>query len=117
MPRDAFEAFATEPAVGASGRLRALSDEQFLALNIPPRGMVMSPWLPEKGLAMVHSPRGVGKTHFCMAVAYAVASGGEFLGFKAPHPRRVVYLDGEMPANAMQRRLAALVEGFQSPPP
>src|SRR5262249_32309865 len=35
----------------------------------------------------------------------------------APHPRRVVYLDGEMPANAMQRRLAALVEGFQNPPP
>jgi len=106
MPRDAFEAFATEPAVEASGRLRALSVEQFLALDIPPRGMVMSPWLPEKGFAMVHSPRGVGKTHFCTAVAYAVASGGEFLGFKAPHPRRVVYLDGEMPANAMQRRLA-----------
>jgi putative DNA primase/helicase len=98
-------------------RLRSLSVEQFLELNIPHRGMVLGPWLPEKGLVMVHSPRGVGKTHFALAVAYAVASGGEFLGFKAPAPRRVVYLDGEMPANTMQHRLAALVAGFCGDPP
>ena len=66
---------------------------------------------------MVHSPRGVGKTHFALAVAYAVATGGEFLGFKATRPRRVVYLDGEMPANAMQHRLAALVASFRGDPP
>jgi putative DNA primase/helicase len=66
---------------------------------------------------MVHSPRGVGKTHFALAAAYAVASGGQFLGFTAPRARRIVYLDGEMPANAMQLRLAALVASFGSEPP
>jgi len=97
--------------------LRPLSVAQFLELDIPPRELVLAPWLPEKGLVMVHSPRGVGKTHFALAVAYAVATGGEFLGFKATRPRRVVYLDGEMPANAMQHRLAALVASFRGDPP
>src|SRR5438067_1898267 len=71
-------------------RLRSLSVAQFLALEIPPREMVLGPWLPEKGLVLVHSPRGVGKTHFALAVGYAVASAGQFLGFKAPKARRVV---------------------------
>src|SRR5690348_11586966 len=36
---------------------------------------------------------------------------------QTPQPRRVLYLDGEMPANAMQRRLAAIVRGFDPQPP
>jgi putative DNA primase/helicase len=108
---------ATMPREQRPSRLRSFSVAQFLALEIPPREMVLGPWLPEKGLVMVHSPRGVGKTHFALAAAYAVASGGQFLGFTAPRARRIVYLDGEMPANAMQLRLAALVASFGSEPP
>jgi putative DNA primase/helicase len=48
----------------------------------------------------------VGKTHFALSVAYAVASGTKFLRWHAPVPRKVVYLDGEMPGSVMQRRLA-----------
>src|SRR5262249_7983895 len=94
-----------------------LSVAQFLSLDIPAREMMLAPWLPEKGLAMVHSPRGVGKTHFALSVGYAVATGGRLLGFKAPRPRRVVYLDAEMPANTMQERLAGLVYAGGAEPP
>lgn len=49
---------------------------------------------------MIYAPRGVGKTHVALGIAYAVTSGGQFLGWQASKPRGVLYLDGEMPANA-----------------
>jgi hypothetical protein len=79
--------------------------------------MILAPWLPTQGLAMVYSARGIGKTHLALGIAYAVASGGGLLGWAAPSPRKVIYLDGEMPAAAMQRRLAAIVAGFEAEPP
>jgi putative DNA primase/helicase len=98
-------------------RLRPLSAAEFLQLPLPPRSMLLEPCLPEKGLMLAHSPRGVGKTHFSLSMGYAVACGGSFLGFTAPKARQAIYLDGEMPAEAMQRRLASVVAGFQSQPP
>jgi putative DNA primase/helicase len=98
-------------------RLRPLSAAEFLALDLPPRELILDPWLPQKGLAMLHSPRGIGKTYFGLSVGYAVASGGLFLGFRAAAARRVLYLDGEMPAATMQRRLAEIVAGFAQQPP
>lgn len=84
--------------------------DRFLSMDIPPRGQLLSPWLPEQGLAMVFAPRGVGKTFFALNVAYAVASGGEFLGWKAEKPRSVLYIDGEMVASDMQQRLKSISE-------
>ena len=57
---------------------------------------------------MVHAERGIGKTYFALACAYAVATGGEFLNFKAPNAANVLYIDGEMPGPAMQERLMQL---------
>jgi hypothetical protein len=87
---------------------KPLSAEAFLQLTFPPRELLLSPWLPEKGLAMIVAPRGIGKTHLALAIAYAVASGGGFLGWKAEHARKTLYVDGEMPAVAMQERLARI---------
>ena len=106
-----------EHAAEITPRLRPLSLADFLRLNLPPRDMVLGPWLPEKGLVMIHAFRGIGKTLFALMVGYAVACGGSFLGFEAQRPRRVLYIDGEMPANAMQRRLAAVIAGFGPEPP
>jgi putative DNA primase/helicase len=97
--------------------LRPLSVREFLELDLPPRGLILEPWLPTQGLAMIHGKRGVGKTHLALAIAFAVASGATVLGWSAPQPRRVVYLDGEMPAATMQRRLAAMIDGFDHQPP
>jgi RecA-family ATPase len=94
-------------------RLRPLSADEFLKLDLPPRGMVLDPVLPTQGLAMMHSGRGIGKTHLGLSIGYVVGSGGCLLGWSAPVPRRVIYLDGEMPAPAIQRQLAAIVAGFE----
>jgi len=81
----------------------------FLKKDIPPRDNLLSPWLPRQGLAMVYAPRGMGKTHVSLGIAYAVASGGTFLSWKADKPAGVLFIDGEMPAAALQERLAAIV--------
>lgn len=85
-----------------------MTAEQFLALQLPQRAAILSPWLPEKGLAMIAAPRGIGKTNLALATAYAVACGGGFLGWTAPQARKALYVDGEMPAQVMQERLARI---------
>src|SRR4051812_24412513 len=56
--------------------IQSIALDAFLSLSIPAKSMLLAPWLPEKGLALVFAPRGVGKTHFALGVAYAVASAG-----------------------------------------
>jgi hypothetical protein len=82
---------------------------EFSTLPFPPREYVLFPVLPSKGLAMLFAARGVGKTHVGLGLAYAVASGGRFLRWHASAPRKVFYIDGEMPAAALQERLAGIV--------
>jgi len=94
-----------------------LTAAEFLRLELPPRRKIVAPWLPEKGLVMIYSPRGIGKTLLGMTSAYAIAAGADFLGFKTETPRKVLYIDGEMPAETTQERLAAIVEGFPQTPP
>mgnify|MGYP002633606287 CR=1 FL=1 len=81
----------------------------FLNLEIPPRTCLISPWLPSGGLTQVYAYRGIGKTHFALNVGYAVATGGEYLGWKCSTPKRVLYIDGEMPAADMQERLRMIM--------
>ena len=98
--------------------LHAVNIHDLLAMQIPAREFILSPWLPTQGLVMVYAPRGVGKTMVALGVAYAVATGGDFLGWQATKPRRVLYLDGEMPLVAMQERLAQIVgKADKEPPP
>jgi putative DNA primase/helicase len=100
-----------------SPRLRPLTAAEFLVLDLPPRGLILDPLLPTQGLAMIHSARGVGKTHLALGIAYAVATGSMLLGWTVPEPRRVIYLDGEMPAATMQRRMAGTIAGGNRNPP
>lgn len=87
----------------------AVNAAELIRMELPERRLLLSPWLPAQGLAMVYAPRGVGKTYFALNVAYAVASGGAYLNWQAPSANRVLYLDGEMPANVMQERISYIV--------
>ena len=80
-----------------------------LARNFTPRTMLLSPVLTSQSLTMVYGPRGIAKTHVAVGIAWALASGGEFLGWKAVAPVRVLYLDGEMPGADLKERVARVV--------
>ena len=103
---------ATPPTASYLSPLRPLNLDEFLNLKLPPRRLILPPWLSEKGIAMIYSLRGVGKTLLDLSVGYAVASGDSLLGWSAPAPRKVLYVDGEMIAVEMQHRVGAIVAGF-----
>ncbi|WP_279355690.1 AAA family ATPase [Fundidesulfovibrio agrisoli] len=99
--------------VAGKPRLVVADAAQLLSMQLPQREYFLNPVIPRQGLVMIYAPRGVGKTFVALTLAYAVASGQRVFRWQAPQPRRVLYLDGEMPASTMQERLAAIVTGFE----
>ena len=97
-------------------KLKSIDLDDFLALDIPPREMLLAPILPAKGLMMLYAFRGVGKTHVAMGMAHAVASGGTFLRWKAPVAKRVLYVDGEMPCSKIKTRMREIIAGAPTKP-
>lgn len=108
-PVEVLADLLAKPApIAAKRQLRPLSMGKFLDLPMKPRETLLSPWLPRAGLAMVYAPRGLGKTWLASHVAWAVATGGTFLNWRADRPSRVLCVDGEMPAADLQRRFETI---------
>jgi hypothetical protein len=93
----------------AERSLRAVSASAFLQMSIKPREMLLDPVLPVQGLAMMHGKRGFGKTHLALGIGVAVGSGRDFLRWQAPKPRKVLFVDGELPSSVLQQWLAEAV--------
>lgn len=73
---------------------------------------LITPWLKERNLLMIHSWRGVGKTFFAMAIAQAIASGSQFLKW-ATNPAPVFYFDCEMGERSLKSRFQLLDRSAQ----
>lgn len=102
--------YAPDRVQNAAGTcLRAIKVGEFLRMDIKPREMLLNPLLPVQGLAMIHAKRGVGKTHIALGIAVAVASGKAFLRWNAPKPRKVLFVDGELPSGVLQQWVAEAV--------
>ena len=106
-----------EPPAEAEPRLRSVTAADLLTMSLPQRAYALEPVMPMPGLAMIYAPRGIGKTFVALSIALAIASGGAALKWRAPAPRRVLYIDGEMPAAQIQERLARLLRGASTHPP
>jgi len=105
-----------EEAESAAGALRVVNIAEFLTLTLPPRELLLDPWIARQAIALIHAWRGAGKTLFALSVAAAVATARQYLRWTAPTPRRVLYIDGEMPAPVMQERLAHIFADGPAPP-
>jgi putative DNA primase/helicase len=95
-------------AVQDTGRtydFELLDLHDLVALEVPPREMVLAPIIPAKGLVMLYAFRGGCKTHTAHGIAAAVSTGGKFLKWTAPKPRKVLLVDGELPIEELQQRL------------
>jgi hypothetical protein len=93
----------------ATNKLHIVSLHDFIEMKLPERDKILAPWMMTQSLNMIHGWRGVGKTHVSLGISYAIACGSRFLNWKAEKPRRVLLVDGEMPAAALQERLTAII--------
>ena len=94
-----------------------ISAAELLRMDIPLRDTLMDPFLPQQGGVLMFAPRGIGKTFMALSLAYAVASGGTVMRWRAKAARRVLYVDGEMPLASLQERLAGIAAGADHSPP
>jgi hypothetical protein len=89
--------------------------DRLIARQIPPRTAIVveddarKVLLYERSLNQILSWRGVGKTNFALGLAGAIAGGGKILNFQADRPRKVLYLDGELPLALLQERVRQLI--------
>jgi putative DNA primase/helicase len=122
---DAGEAPASEmpleakPEPVASRRtLAPVSCPDLMLMEFPPERPVVAGLLNTGENMIIAAPRGAGKSWFASSLAVAAATGSRFLRWECPEPRRVLVIDGEMPARLIQKRLAAcqLAIGVQTAP-
>lgn len=111
------KAIRQAPVVEAPSGLVAVASGDLVTMSLPPRQMLLAPWLPRQGLAMLHAFRGIGKTHVALAMAHAIAAGSEVLGWRCEHSGDVLYLDGELPATILQDRCKGMLAHFGSSAP
>ena len=117
---EAGEAKARDVAARREG-LIAYTLPELLAVRFPARRALLCrgdvPVFREGHLGEVHGPRGFGKTLLLQTLAVVAATDVEVLGFRAPEPRSVLIVDGEMASEEVQSRLADQCDRLSVAPP
>ena len=78
------------------------SATELAARDIPEREDIITDLLHTQALGMVFAHRGIGKTRAVADMADAIARGRRFLAWDVEKPRRVLFMDGELPAVDLQ---------------
>ncbi len=104
---------APAPAAPAPGSMtRTLRTVPALgSLDIPERQPVLGDWFMEGDLGFIYAPRGLGKTWFALGMATAITNGTAFGPWQAAARRRILYVDGEMPCQALRARVSGMGAG------
>src|SRR5690348_6455359 len=55
-----------------SAAINVIDVNEFIKIELPKRENILSPWLPVQGLTMIYAPRGIGKTHIALGIAYSI---------------------------------------------
>lgn len=81
-----------------------LSVENWITRDIPPPDRLLGDLLTTTTRLFLVGRTGLGKTLLAMGLAGGIASGNGFLHWRGGRPARVLYLDGEMPAELIKAR-------------
>ena len=79
--------------------------EDIGSLILKPRVSLLGDWLCEGDYGIIFGPRGVAKTWFSLMIGNAVATGGKIGEWEADEAKKVLFVDGEMPADMIRDRL------------
>ena len=97
---------ASQQQSGAGTDIPFITVPAWLARNIPPPDFLMGECVSTTSRGMIVSATGLGKTNFCLALAFSMALGQDFLHWRAARKARVLYIDGEMSRRLVKARLA-----------
>ena len=90
-----------------------LTLRSWLNRKIPPRDYLLGNVLSTTSRWLIIGDTGIGKTLLALAIAAVSAAGGGMLGWPSiGKPRRVMYLDGEMPSETAKERLQIIADQF-----
>ena len=103
------DASARDHAIRANRLAGVLSFDTWINREIPTPERLLGNFITTGARVFLVGRTGLGKTHLAMALAHAIASGSGFCHWRASgKPRRVLYVDGEMPADLIKARCADL---------
>lgn len=111
------------PPIGEEIRRRRARDDgsrehllldAWLERKIPPRDYLLGNVLCTTSRWLMFGETGVGKTLLAGDIGGAVASGSPFLDWGGRRQGRVMYLDGEMPAETFKERMQLIAERYGS---
>jgi hypothetical protein len=94
----------------ANGEPIGLTVDWWLTRDIPPEDYLVGQWLTTTSRVLLTAPTGIGKTNFLMAIAAHLGVGIDFLHWRIPRPRRVLYVDGEMSCLLLKQRIEDAVQ-------
>ena len=99
---------ATTPTKKQAKDYKILSPSEIWAMDLVKPDPILHPILHPESVIMVYGKTGVGKTHFALGCATAIATGGKFLKYHAPKPKKVLYIDGESAGYDLKKRTEAI---------
>jgi hypothetical protein len=94
-----------------------LAIQEWLDREIAPPGLLLGHILSTTSRSLMHAATGLGKTNFGLAVAGHIGAGQDFLHWRVPRARPVLYIDGEMSRRLFRQYLADLVRRLGTVPP
>ena len=89
---------------------RELLLASWLARKLPPRDYLLADVLCTTSRWLIFGDTGIGKTLLALSMAGTMASAGSFLGWEGKRRARVMYLDGEMPAETFKERMQLVAD-------
>lgn len=117
--RRLYDQEVRERAEATPAVLRALTLPQLAGQVFPDRRVLLArngaAIFREGHIGQVYAQRGHGKTWIGETLALVAATSATALGFSAPSPSRVLYVDGEMAGEEIQERFALLCERLNVP--
>lgn len=81
-----------------------LSVKTWIKRNIPAPDRLLGDFVTTTIRAFLAGHTGLGKTMLGLAIAMGMATGAGFLHWRSPRKARVLYIDGEMPAELIKTR-------------
>jgi hypothetical protein len=103
------EAEAIQRKLATHAEIKSVSARDFLALDLPPRPVLVQGLAFDRDAIGWHGWRGVGKSLSLLHLVAHAAAGRDFAGWKIPEPVGVLYIDGETARQELQRRLGEAV--------